>query len=155
MQLARDLIELSGGRQAAASMIKSIYGGIDQLVTPSMPPQRVELYRLIQRDIQVELIKAVPDLLDISASVFASNLTEQELRDYLAWMKSSSGQAVARKTPAIVQTVVNAQLPYMRALMPKLLQKAADDVCADAKCSEEDKKVVLAALNSAVNKTGS
>jgi len=87
-----------------------------------------------------------PTLLDIGARAYAANLSEDELKAYVAWLKSDAGRSIVAKTPAIRGEIVAQDMPLILGLLPRLKQDVVERVCADVHCSADQRQTLETAL---------
>jgi len=146
LDLAKQLVAASGGAKNADLMIKQIYGSLDTVFAKQFTGEQQRLYSAIQHDMQAELLNMIPTIMDQTVDIYARTLTEKELRDAVTWQTSESGQAIAAKMPALTQEIVKAEIPYMQAMLPRLMQKVGDRACEEAKCTEAERQQVAAVL---------
>ncbi|MFI4933185.1 MAG: DUF2059 domain-containing protein [Caulobacterales bacterium] len=144
LELARQLYAASGGEQAAEDHIKQLYGSVNKMMGQMLPPDRAKLIERLQQDMQDELVGMVPQIIDTGARAYAQNLSEKELRDYLAWLRSDSGRALIQKMPVIRQKMLDDQLPLVSAMLPKMMQKAVDRACEETHCTADEHKLMVA-----------
>lgn len=147
VRLAQEMMELSGGQKAAEDQVKIIYSNMGRVLEGSMPASAAKLVKVMQDDMQEELLKAIPEMLDISVQAYARHLTEAELRDYIAWLKTDTGRAVLAKQTVILRDVVDAQTPMMRRLIPTIMHKAVQRACDETKCTDEQRQTIAAAVD--------
>ncbi len=140
--LARQLVEASGGRQQAEATLKVLYGGMGKALSQGLPADQSQLATVLMQDMQDEMIKLVPQILEASIQIYAATLTETELRDDLAWMQSASGRSTSAKMPALRQQLLLAEMPMVMTLMPKLVQKSVDHACDQSQCTPEQRRAV-------------
>lgn len=140
LELAKQLVAASGGPEAARKMLDSMYASMDQTFAKVIPADKMPLFRAMQQDIKAETLKMIPDLMDQSVDIYARVMTEQELRDMLAFYQSESGRSILRKTPIVMDEVMRAQVPYMQKMMPRLMRKAMDNACKEAKCTAAEQR---------------
>lgn len=150
LALARQVIEASGGERQVANMFGVVFSNMEKMLPAGAPPEAVAMARKVQADLRAELVGMVPQMLDITAQEFASELSEQELRDDLAWEQSPSGQSVIRKSPRIMQLTLAREAPMITAMLPRLLQKTTDRVCEETHCTPEQREQFAAAMAKAL-----
>ena len=150
LALARQIYELSGGTQAARDHLKATFDAADKIVAENLPPDRAKLTQVMEQDMMSELSDLVPSLIDSGAHAYADHLTEQELRDYAAWLSSDSGKSLLRKLPAIREEMVEREMPALSGLFRGLSGKLLNRVCAEAHCTAQDREVIAAALAKAL-----
>jgi hypothetical protein len=146
LDLAKQMLEAQGGQERASAVMKLMIGAMTMGLQKTIPPAQARLMGQIQSDMQTEMVAMIPALVDVSERVYAQNLTEKELRDELAWMRSDSGRSIQQKTPLLMQQVMQAEVPMIRAMIPKLTQRVLDRVCAELQCSTQDRQVIAAAM---------
>ena len=88
-------------------------------------------------DEQRELDEAMPQLLDAMAVLYAKNLTEQEMKDILAFYRSSSGQSSQKKMSEINRQVE----PSVDNVMAKMLKTTQTDYCTHRTCDKQDQNL--------------
>jgi hypothetical protein len=151
LALARQLIEASGGATQAENMFGAISSNIEKALPAGASPEAVAMARKVQADLREELVGMIPQMLEITVQETASELSEQELRDNLAWEQSPSGQSVIRKMPRIMQLTLARELPMITTMVPRLMQKTADRVCEEAHCTPEQREQFAAAMSKALH----
>jgi hypothetical protein len=152
LALAHKLIDASNGRRNAELMIGQMYGSMSSLMPTNLSAEQQHVIQALQADMQREMLQLIPIIMDQSAQAYARNLSEKELTDMLAWQTSESGQSISRKLPAITQEVLKAELPYLREMMPRMLQKAMDHACDEANCTAEQREQVAQIVAAALAK---
>jgi hypothetical protein len=152
LALARDVFEANGGRQQIEATMKAIFGGVSKMFD-GLPASQANVAMLAQRDMQDEIVKMIPAILDLTADVYARNLSEKELRDMLAWTKSESAQSIKAKTPLMTQQMVAAELPLIKAMMPNVMHKTVDRACDEAKCTADQKQQMAEIVDKAISTT--
>lgn len=150
LELARKLVEASGGQKNAETMVRQTYGSLDTVFAKMGTPETQRLMRLVQRDMQDEIIKMIPAILEMSTNTYARHLTEKELADMLAFQTSETGRSVAAKLPAIMQDIVKAQTPLLQEMLPRLLHRTLDRACEEAKCSTAEREQVATMMKEAL-----
>lgn len=146
MQLARQVLEASGGAKATEAQMRSMYAAIGKAMSQSMGASEAKLAEQMSRDMQEEVVSLIPSILDASAKAYAQNLSEKELRDMLAFYKTDSGQAVIRKLPVIMQQAMAEEMPLIVAMTPHIVQKTIERACDEAKCTSQDRQMIADAV---------
>jgi hypothetical protein len=154
LELARQLVEVNGGQAAVNAQMKAMFATIDKSIGQYVPADQNKLAEAMRNDIEEEVFKLTPRILDISVHAYAETYTTQELRDLLAFQMSESGRAIARKTPIIRQQVLTQTMPLMMAQMPEIMRKTGDRVCAEVKCTPAQRQVVADAMAKALQRPG-
>jgi len=149
LDLARQLIAASGGEKGAEDRLKAIFQTTDQIIAAGSRPEIAKLTERFQADMRVELLADVPQLMDASARAYAKVLSEQELRDYLAWLRSDSGKAIAAKGIQIQQVALATEMPLLTKLMSGSIQKALDRTCQEEGCTPDQRRTLVAMMSKA------
>jgi hypothetical protein len=150
LALAREVIEATGGAQAAATRLNSTFAAVRQLVKSQLPPESANLSDAVFKYVVDEEVKALPAMLDDVAQVYAEPLSETELKDMLAWYTSPSGRTIMAKLPAINQAIILRQGPLMKSMMQGVAKTAIDRACTDAHCSAEQRQTLTTAFQRAM-----
>ena len=144
--MARELIAASGGGKQLKQVLQAMFGSINKVALSNLPPAQQRLQASLQKELQAQLIAIAPQLMDVTANIYAETLSEKELRDYLAWMNSDSGRSIRDKLPLITNRSMQATLPLVMATMPKVLKAVVDRACEEAHCTAQDRQIVADAL---------
>jgi len=152
--LARQLVELNGGQAAVNAQMKSMFAIIEKSVGQNMPADQTKLADALYQDIEDEVSKLTPQLIDISVRAYAENYSTQELHDLVAFQMSDSGRSIARKAPLVRDQALRQTVPLMMAAMPGILRNTADRVCAESKCTPAQRQIVADAMAKAMHRTG-
>ena len=105
MQVARDLVQANGEAGAFEGVIQNLVDGaaLGFLQTnPDLAPQ----LRDTALALRPEFEKRQSEIVDILATAYAQNFTEDELKQALAFYKSAVGQKLVKDRPRIVQQAV-------------------------------------------------
>lgn len=151
LQLAQQVVAASGGEKQAAAAMNGIYSAMSEAMSKSLPPEQARLIANMQQTMQRDLMKMLPALMDISARAFASDLSQTELRDLLAWTRSASGQAIVQKQPAIMRHIMADEMPMIMAMLPSTMQHVVDEVCTQQHCTAEQRQTIAAAVTQALH----
>ncbi|MES2725307.1 MAG: DUF2059 domain-containing protein [Pseudomonadota bacterium] len=147
LSLSRQILAANGGAQAMESQLRSLFTTMATLTKDAMPsqnPKAVQASQAMMTYIVEEEIKALPQLIDQTAMIYAKNLTETELRDMLAWSLSPSAQAIRAKMPAMMRDVMLQQQPLLKRIMAGAVTTAVERACTEAKCSEDERRTIIA-----------
>jgi len=147
LQLAREILNANGGAKAMEGRMRGLFASMADLTKTSLPnadSKASAVTEALLKYFSDEEIKAIPQLIDQTATIYANNLSERELRDMLAWSVSPSGQAIQAKMPVISQQLVAAQGPLMKKIIAWAMTTAVDRVCTDEKCTDDQRKTITA-----------
>ncbi len=152
LALAHRLFDLSGGEKQMRLTISAMYGAVFGSLNKSLPPEQQRFASLIQNDLQAGVVSLIPTFVDAGARVYAQDLTVKELSDYIAFQQSDSGQSIRAKMPTIVRDNMVSIIPVVTAAMPGIMQKVVVDVCAEAKCTAQDRQVIADTMAKAMQR---
>lgn len=147
LALARQIMNANGGAQAMQTRMRALFGSVmtlTQNATPNADPKVAAASQAMMKYVVDEEIKAIPQLIDQTAVIYANNLTEAELRDLLAWSVSPSAQAIRDKMPVITQQLMAEQGPLMKRMIAGVMSKAVERACADAGCTDDERRTITA-----------
>jgi len=150
LALARQLQNVSGGREQANAEIKGIFASFRKGVAQSLPPDQSRLAEQINQDLEDELIKLTPQLLDLGARISAENYTEKELRDLLAFQTSETGRSIARKSIVVRSQVMAETMPLVMNLMPAIAHRTAPACAKRSTVTADQHQIVASALAKAL-----
>ena len=147
LQLAREILIANGGAQAMQAQMRSLFTSMMTLTKNALPnadPKTTEASQALMKYVVDEEIKAIPQLIDQTAIVYADNLSETELRDMLAWAASPSAQSIRAKMPVITQQLMAQQGPLLKTMIAGVMKTAVERACAEAKCTDDERKTITA-----------
>jgi hypothetical protein len=147
LSLSRQILAANGGAQAAEAQMRSLFANMATLAKNAMPSENAkasQAWQAMMTYVVEEEIKAIPQLIDQTAIIYAKNLSEPELRDMLAWSLSPSAQAIRAKSPLMMQELMAQQQPLLRKIMAGAVTTAVDRACTEAKCSEDERRTMIA-----------
>ncbi len=147
LKLAHDLMQASGGEAAVRVRMAAMFEGIQKLVTSSMPADTTGVSNEMFKYVSDEEMKAIPQMLNDTAEIYAEHLTEGELRAMLAWTSSPEAQSIQRKLPLITQEVLLRQQPLLKQMLSGVFQRAADRACAESHCTPDQQKQLVAMMS--------
>lgn len=97
---AKELIIASGAVRTFDNLLPSVIGRLRQTFTQQRPDLVKDLEASLTA-IQPEVEAKREEILDIAAKVYASKMSEQELKDSVAFFKSPTGQKYVQTQPEI------------------------------------------------------
>jgi hypothetical protein len=146
MDLARQLVEASGGEAQAEAQMKQVFNAMRANLAKSLSGQNSAVADAVYDEMSRELVSLTPRILDISVRNYADAFTEQELRDLLAFQTSESGRSMVRKMPALRAKVIDETLPLIMSSMPEVMRKSADVICAQRRCTADQREAIVGAF---------
>jgi hypothetical protein len=149
MDLARQLVEASGGEAQAEAQMKLIFSSMRANMAKALSGQKAEVADAVYEEMGRELVTLTPRILDISVTSYADVFTVQELRDLLAFQTSESGRSMVRKMPTLRARVMEQTLPLIMSSMPEVMHKSADAVCARRRCTAAERDAIVDAFGKA------
>jgi hypothetical protein len=145
LELAREILTASGGAQAMEAQMRALFAGMTTLTKSAQPnadPKVAETAQAMMKYMVDEEIKAIPQMIDQMAIIYANNLSNSELRDMLAWSVSPSAQAIRAKMPLITQQLMAEQGPLMKRTVAGAVTTAVHRACAEAKCTDDLRRTI-------------
>jgi hypothetical protein len=153
MDLARQLVEASGGEAQAEAQMKLVFNSMRANLAKTLTGEKAAMADAVYDEMSRELVTLTPRILDISVKAYADEFTVQELRDLLAFQISESGRSMVRKMPALRAQIMNETLPLIMSSMPEVMRKSADTVCARQHCTAEQRDAIVNAFGRAGART--
>jgi hypothetical protein len=154
LALAKQLVEASGGAEQMKALLQTLFSSMSATIDANLPAEQKRLRDALLEKMQARMLAITPQLLDVTVKVYAADLTEKELRDYVAWLESDTGQSLKRKLPQITGESMQALAPALIQVTQGLQQDVVDQTCAQAKCTAHDKEVLIALMNKTAPKPG-
>lgn len=182
LSLGRQLIEAAGGEEEMRALLKSFFGQMSARLKATIPEEQARQREAIQQKLLERLLAETPELVDRAGQIYAENLTDQEMRDWIAWLRSDSGkamtralavgapptemqrrdelaweqsesgQSIGRKLPAIKSDTIQTLAPMLARVTEGLRVRDVDDVCRQLGCTARDREVLAAALEKVLPK---
>ncbi len=155
LALAKQLVQASGGSDQLKAVLQTMFRSMSANIDANLPAEQKRLRDALLDKMQARIFAVAPQLMDATVQVYASDLTEKELSDYVAWLQSDTGQSLKRKLPQITGESLQAMAPVLAQVTQGFKQDVIDEACAQAKCTAHDKEALIAMMNKAVPKQGS
>jgi len=152
MALARQLVEATGGAKQVDAVLRSLFQSMGSTLGANLPPEQRRLQTVIFQKLQARMSAIVPKMLDATVEVYADNLSDKELHDYVAWMQSDSGRSVIAKMPQIMSASFKTMMPMITEMTEGIKKDVIDEACAEAKCTPHDREVLIEAMNKSMPK---
>ncbi len=149
-KLAGELVAASGGAEQIDRVLAALYGQMRSLFDQAADPDAKRLGGLVIDRMQAEMTAMTPKILAVTTNVYATDLTEEELRSLLAWQTSAVGQSVAKKMPQIMRESILQMLPAMQQAMQRMSAGVVADVCRQQQCTPEQREKITAIMNKAM-----
>lgn len=146
LQLAHQLIEASGGVAAYKARLQSMVAGMQKMMAGLEPPDASDATNAMFKYVVDEEVKVAPEMLDQAATVYATHLSESELRASVAWYSSDAARSIQQKMPAITEELLAMQRPFLQRLLPAMLQRSLDKACAETHCTPDQQKQLVAMI---------
>jgi hypothetical protein len=155
LDLARQVLQANGGEESYREGVSTMMSAMTQMLHKQLPPSQTALMDKVFGYMADEELKLAPDVIGDMAEVYAQNLTEQELTDLLAYAKTPSAQSIRRKMPSILKESIARQAPRIQAMMRPMTEKILDEVCAEQKCTADQRQMVAAVMDQVLKRQGS
>jgi len=150
LELARKLVDMSGGEKQVSAQVDALYGAVFSKMAENMPPENQKIFASTEAMMQREMHALIPAMINISVSVYARNFTEQELRDIVAFRETPTGRAMAEKTPLIQREAMSEMMPLIMQDVPKMMHATVDEICKEQTCTPQMRKQLDSAMQAAL-----
>lgn len=134
--LAAELYELQGGEATSRAMAEQLTSTMGQSLTKSIPADIGMNMGLFMEAYGEELQANLPALDQLSVNSTAAILTLQELRDVIAFYKTTTGKSLLVKLPEMQRQ----QVEPMAALLPRLIGGSLRRYCDKTGCTAAQKE---------------
>lgn len=130
LKLAREIQAASHASAMGDQILTQVMTSFTNGLNSANPGKNQEIQDLLNQVVMPELRKAMPDLLDQSAVVYANNFSVDELKQLLAFYQSNIGQKLVTKLPVIMQQSNAHTQEFMQKLMPGIIAKMQEQIKA-------------------------
>lgn len=121
------------------NMMETINRSVEQSMTATIKagaskPEKARIDSMLSAS-REEMMVLTPKLKDFMVDIYATELTDKELEDTVAFYKTESGRSILAKLPALTQRMT----PFMQQQMPAVMQGMFRRYCAKVTCSAQEK----------------
>lgn len=140
LRLAHEIMLEQGAIDATRNQLIAMFAGAAQLNAAASPGLRSSIGDAVNERMQSDVLKMVPSLMADIEESYAVHLTEGELREMLAWVRTPAAKSITAKLPVITREAMAKQQPRMRGLMMSAMSAAIDSVCQERGCSNDERQ---------------
>ena len=120
-------------------MMGTINRSVEQSMTATIQagaskPEKARMEAMLSAS-REEMAVLTPKLKSYMVDIYASELTEKELEDTVAFYKTDSGRSILAKLPVLTQRMT----PFMQQQMPAVMAGMFRRYCSKVTCSAEEK----------------
>ncbi len=151
-KLAGELVAASGGADQLNRTMGVIYTQMRSLFDQTADPKARRIGALVIDRMQAEMTAMAPKMVDVTASIYASDLTEDELRSLLAWQESAVGQSIAKKMPQIARESIMQMMPMIQQAIQNMRADVLDEVCKEQQCTADQREQIARIMDKAMPK---
>ena len=127
MAIAKELITITGTTTLFSPLIAGVVEQAKVLYLQQNPALAKDLNE-ITTQIRAELQPRFSELTEEVARLYAANLTEQELKDILAFYKTTAGKKLLAEQPKIVDTSMKFAQDWATKLSDQVIAKMRDEL---------------------------
>lgn len=117
------LLELSGTREAMRSQIDTMTKGFANM---NMPPEMIKAMK-------EEFTNGLGEMVNMTIEVYDRNFSMEELKAFVAFYESPTGQTISKKMPTVLRESTEAGMKWGQQMQPKLMKRMAELRAAEAK----------------------
>ncbi len=128
ISLGRDVVLYSGIARSFETIVPQYFEQIGSNLTRTRP-ELIKDLNLVMTQLKPEFDKRVEEMIDNAAKLYATRLTEQQLKDTAAFFKSPSGVAYVQAQPALMGDL----FPAMQAWQKQLSEDMVTRIRAEMK----------------------
>jgi hypothetical protein len=145
IELANQVMAITGIREKYSILLHTMMKqqSAQMSVGASSADQRSAA--VMQSALSDEVDKMVPEMVDVTARIYAKVYTEKELSDLIVFYGSPSGQSMLAKSPGIMRESQAAIFP----LIPLMQRDLIEDFCRQLPCTADMKQKFMDRLSSA------
>ncbi len=146
LELARRLVADSGGEAAQELRVRAAIAASERVLAQGGAPT-TRLAQRVDAELEQQMLGLVPLLVDATERAYAEVLTEQELRDYVAWLESAAGKAITAKSAALQQDVLHRTVPILVDQMSRRAATAISRACEEEGCTQKERDALTASMS--------
>lgn len=121
--MAREIVSIAGIAQTFDGFIPEMLKQLTGNMTRTRPEIAADLNTVMKQTITPEFSKRTAEMVDYSARLVATSMSESELRETLAFLKTSAGKRYTEMQPLILNRVVQALDAWNRTLSVEMMDR--------------------------------
>jgi uncharacterized protein len=121
--MAREVVTIAGISQTFDPFIPEMLKQLSGNLTRTRPEIAADLNAVMQQTITPEFTKRTAEMVDYSARLVATSMSESELRETLAFLKTNAGKRYTEMQPLILNRVVSALDAWNRTLSVEMMDR--------------------------------
>lgn len=127
IDLGRQVVQASGMSKTFNVMVPQMMVRLEQTLTQTRPEIAKDLGTVLEQ-LEEEFNKSQTEILDTAARIAARKLSEQELKDTLAFFNSSSGKKYVESQPAMLDELVVAIQGWTDKLSQTMIRRVREEM---------------------------
>ena len=124
---ARDLVVASGMARSFIPMVPQLMDQMVPMLTRTRPELKKNLTHVLTQ-LQPEFVKKGEEMNDIAAKIYARAMTEQELKDSVAFFNSPVGKKYVLIQPTMLDQLVVAMQSWTQTLSTFMMSRVHDEM---------------------------
>ncbi len=125
--LARQIVTGSGMGRTFDGIVPQLVNQIGQSISRTRPELLPDL-KLVLAAIETEFTPQTAKMVDIAANVFATKLSDAEMKDVAAFFNSASGKKYVASQPVVLDEIVVGMDAWRTALGGQMSQRVRDEM---------------------------
>jgi hypothetical protein len=134
LHLVEELFVTMQMKQMMDNMMATMLNRMDLTGGRVLSAQQEAAVNSLMGSLRRGMARLTPEVLNAMAPVYARTFSETELRDVIAFYKSPSGKSFLEKGTAVMAEALASISP----VMPKYVDYAEEDFCAQRSCGNSD-----------------
>ena len=122
ISIARDVVLYSGIARSFETIVPQYFDQIGANLTRTRP-ELIQDLKVVMAALKPEFDKRVDEMIDNAARLYATRLTEQQLKDTAAFFKSPSGVAYVQAQPALMGDLFPAMQSWQKQLSEDMVTR--------------------------------
>ena len=127
MVLARQIVTGSGMGRTFDGIVPQLVNQIGQSVSRTRPELTPDL-KVVLLAIEAEFLPQTAKMLDIAANVFATKMSEAEMKDVAVFFSSASGKKYVANQPVVLDEIVVGMDAWRAALGGQMSQRVREEM---------------------------
>lgn len=122
LELGRQLADASGATKSFDGVINNLVAQTQRTLTQTRPELKAQVEETLTL-IRPEYDVRKKEMVDIAAKIFASDLTEAQLKDSVAFFTSESGKKYVSSQPDMLNKLVTSMQAWQRVLSTDMIER--------------------------------
>jgi len=119
----REMLEVSQARQIADQVFEVFRNQLVPAIQRENPGERERIREIVREEIGATMDELLPDLMAVTATVWAKHFTTEEIRGLTDFYRTPLGQKLIEKQPIVMQEAMQASFQISQDMGQQVMQR--------------------------------